>query len=166
MTSRASPNFASQSQQPATSAASVMYRRQFVSPLLKRPLSETAEEPESLEKRARLNVLEPLRETLQSRTPLLNLQVPNYSPTGRQPGAEGYWNVLWRNQTTKKNKTWDGDGVLSLEDGFLTLKDSDGKKCDPRRIDLESRVNRGRQGHWLQVMHYVWEPRKLRYINE
>ena len=28
----------------------------------------------------------------------------------------------------KKNKTWDGDGVLVLEDGFLTLRDIDGKK--------------------------------------
>jgi len=28
----------------------------------------------------------------------------------------------------KKNKTWDGDGVLVLEDGFLTLRDMDGKK--------------------------------------
>lgn len=103
-----------------------MYRRQFVSPLLKRPV-EASEKDESLLKRARLNISESLS-VPESRTPLLNLQVPNYSPTGREAQTEGYWNVLWRNQTTKKNKTWDGDGVLSLEDGFLTLRDSDGKK--------------------------------------
>jgi hypothetical protein len=28
----------------------------------------------------------------------------------------------------KKNKTWDGDGVLVLEDRFLALRDMDGKK--------------------------------------
>jgi DNA repair and recombination protein RAD54B len=109
-----------------------MYRRQFVSPLLKRPAEATGE-PEYLEKRTRLNVVEPLRPQEHSRTPLLNLQVPNYSPSGRPAKGEGYWNVLWRNQTTKKNKTWDGDGVLSLEEGFLTLKDSDGKKYSPAR---------------------------------
>lgn len=112
-----------------------MYRRQFVSPLLKRPLqSEDTHHDVSLEKKARLSAAQPLRpppvpgNELPPRTPLLNLQVPNYSPTGRAPQQEAYFNILWRNQTTKKNKTWDGDGVLSLEEGFLTLRDSDGKK--------------------------------------
>ena|SRR5271156_6125076 len=113
----------------------MMYRKQFVSPLLsKRPLNhdDDSSKQQSLEKKARLNSLqlsnasksniEPLR------TPLLNLQVPNYSPVPRTQHAEAYFNVLWRNQTTKKNKTWDGDGVLSLEEGYLMLRDSDGKK--------------------------------------
>jgi DNA repair and recombination protein RAD54B len=111
-----------------------MYRRQFVSPLLKRPLQpEDTHQDVSLEKKARLSVAQPLRPSpvLRNelpRTPLLNLQVPNYSPTGRAPQQEAYFNILWRNHTTKKNKTWDGDGVLSLEEGFLTIRDSDGKK--------------------------------------
>jgi|SRR5579862_9627486 len=105
-----------------------MYRRKFVSPLLKRPLptSDTREGDESLEKKARLDTDRPLQVT---RTPLLNLQVPNYyAPGERKSDEESYFTVLWRNQTTKKNKTWDGDGVLSQEEGFLTLRDSDGKK--------------------------------------
>src|SRR5277367_267059 len=107
-----------------------MYRRQFVSPLLKRPLqSEDSQKDVSLEKKARLSVAQPLRPPLAvneppPRTPLLNLQVPNYSPLGRAPQQEAYFDILWRNQTTKKNKTWDGDGVLALEEGFLTLRDS------------------------------------------
>lgn len=111
-----------------------MYRRQFVSPLLKRPLqSEDTQQDVSIEKKARLAVAQPflppvLLNEPPPRTPLLDLQVPNYSPFGRAPQQEAYFNILWRNQTTRKNKTWDGDGVLSLEEGFLTLQDSDGKK--------------------------------------
>jgi DNA repair and recombination protein RAD54B len=105
-----------------------MYRRQFVSPLLKRPLpSEDSQAGALPDKKPRLDVAQPLSNEA-ARTPLLNLQVPNYPPFGRPPQQEAYFNVLWRNQTTKKNKTWDGDGVLSLEGGFLTLRDIDGTK--------------------------------------
>lgn len=42
------------------------------------------------------------------------------------PGLDGnYYTVLWRKYTTKKNKTWDGDGVLAVVGGFATLTDSD-----------------------------------------
>ncbi|RKF58094.1 DNA repair and recombination protein RAD54B [Erysiphe neolycopersici] len=41
--------------------------------------------------------------------------------------SEGYYLVLWRNFTTKKNKTWDGDGVLSIFGGFARLQDISGK---------------------------------------
>jgi len=107
-----------------------MYRRQFISPLLKRPssASDTNNGEESLKKKARSNVALPSEP---ARTPLLNLQVPNYSPVERKSQGDAYFNVLWRNPTTKKNKTWDGDGVLALEDGLLTLRDSDGKKYHP-----------------------------------
>ncbi|KAF1833085.1 hypothetical protein BDW02DRAFT_397491 [Decorospora gaudefroyi] len=46
------------------------------------------------------------------------------------PGLDGnYYTVLWRKHTTKKNKTWDGDGVLAVVGGYATLTDSDtGKK--------------------------------------
>jgi len=112
-----------------------MYRRQFVSPLLsKRPLTQDDDstKEQSLEKKARLNGLQlsnASKSNVESlRTPLLNLQVPNYSPIPRTQHPGAYFNVLWRNQTTKKNKTWDGDGILSLEEGYLMLRDSDGKK--------------------------------------
>jgi DNA repair and recombination protein RAD54B len=42
------------------------------------------------------------------------------------PSLEGnYYTVLWRKYTTKKNKTWDGDGVLAVVGGYATLTDSD-----------------------------------------
>ncbi|KAK4985086.1 helicase [Elasticomyces elasticus] len=43
-------------------------------------------------------------------------------------GVEGYYTVLWRKFTTKKNKTWDGDGVLSISGGYATLQDISGKE--------------------------------------
>ncbi|KAH9872475.1 hypothetical protein IAQ61_005311 [Plenodomus lingam] len=42
------------------------------------------------------------------------------------PGLDGkYYTVLWRKYTAKKNKTWDGDGVLAVVGGHATLTDSD-----------------------------------------
>ncbi|EOA85383.1 helicase [Exserohilum turcicum] len=42
------------------------------------------------------------------------------------PGLEGnYYTVLWRKFTAKKNKTWDGDGVLAVVGGYATLTDSE-----------------------------------------
>ncbi|KAL6705651.1 helicase [Coniothyrium glycines] len=42
------------------------------------------------------------------------------------PGLDGsYYTVLWRKYTTKKNKTWDGDGMLAVAGGYATLTDSD-----------------------------------------
>lgn len=38
---------------------------------------------------------------------------------------ERYYTVLWRKYTTKKNKTWDGDGILSVVNGYAVLIDSD-----------------------------------------
>ncbi|KAG9232554.1 SNF2 family N-terminal domain-containing protein [Amylocarpus encephaloides] len=43
-------------------------------------------------------------------------------------GVEGYYMVLWRKFTTKKNKTWDGDGVLSLYGGYARLQDISGRE--------------------------------------
>ena len=127
----------------ADRSSRAMYRRPFISPLLKRPrqVNEDDNGDASLEKRARLGTaktfIPPIINRTNSnasdggtRTPLLNLQVPNYySPAaGPAPGPEAYFNALWRNQTMKKNKTWDGDGVLVLEDRVLTLRDIEGKK--------------------------------------
>jgi len=118
--------------------AITMYHRPFRPPLLKRAIPlDSDQEDASDGKRARLTgvVCEPASIGPPPRTPLLNLQVPNYSVSGRAPKQEEtFFNVLWRNQTTKKNKTWDGDGVLSLEGGFLTLKDTEGKKYSSAAI--------------------------------
>ncbi|KAL4917789.1 SNF2 family N-terminal domain-containing protein [Aspergillus aurantiobrunneus] len=43
------------------------------------------------------------------------------------PG-EKYYNVLWRKPTMKKNKTWDGDGIISTRDGYVYLQDISGRE--------------------------------------
>jgi DNA repair and recombination protein RAD54B len=59
------------------------------------------------------------------RQPLNTLNDPA-PPQFLPPGLEGnYYTVLWRKYTTKKNKTWDGDGVLAVVGGYATLTDSD-----------------------------------------
>ena len=112
-----------------------MYRRQFVSPLIKRRFSEETKkesQPEGKDEEAdeegdeeeKLASDEKRRKTETTfRTPLSNLQVPNYSTS-----QSSYFTILWRNQTKKKNKTWDGDGVLSIEGNCITLQDSTGKR--------------------------------------
>ncbi|KAL4956810.1 SNF2 family N-terminal domain-containing protein [Aspergillus filifer] len=41
---------------------------------------------------------------------------------------EKYFNVLWRKPTAKKNKTWDGDGIVSTRDGYVYLQDISGRE--------------------------------------
>jgi DNA repair and recombination protein RAD54B len=41
--------------------------------------------------------------------------------------VDARFSVLWRKTTNKKNKIWDGDGILIVSQGYATLKDSDGK---------------------------------------
>ncbi|KAF1811804.1 DNA repair and recombination protein RAD26 [Eremomyces bilateralis CBS 781.70] len=48
-------------------------------------------------------------------------------PTPQQE-AENYYQVLWRKFTTKKHKTWDGDGVLVVSRGYAYLYDESGKE--------------------------------------
>ncbi|KAL2871932.1 DEAD/DEAH box helicase [Aspergillus lucknowensis] len=48
--------------------------------------------------------------------------------SGEGPTGEKYFNVLWRKPSTKKNKTWDGDGIVSTRDGYLYLQDVSGKE--------------------------------------
>ncbi|KAK5116477.1 hypothetical protein LTR62_008026 [Meristemomyces frigidus] len=51
---------------------------------------------------------------------------PQHDPS---PGSSNaYFTVLWRKFTTKKNKTWDGDGVLSVVGGYANLQDISGKE--------------------------------------
>jgi DNA repair and recombination protein RAD54B len=62
-----------------------------------------------------------------NRKPLVAVANPA-SPPASSSGATGngnYYTVLWRKHTTKKNKTWDGDGVLAVLGGHASLTDSD-----------------------------------------
>ncbi|KAF8439543.1 SNF2 family N-terminal domain-containing protein [Terfezia claveryi] len=42
-------------------------------------------------------------------------------------GTDLYFNVLWRKYTTRKHKTFDGDGVLVIAGGYAILQDLSGK---------------------------------------
>ncbi|EPS25487.1 hypothetical protein PDE_00420 [Penicillium oxalicum 114-2] len=55
---------------------------------------------------------------------------------------ERFFNALWRKPTAKKNKTWDGDGILAVRSGFLYLRDVGGK--DMGRVAYESELEPGK----------------------
>ncbi|CAD6594070.1 MAG: helicase [Alectoria sarmentosa] len=57
------------------------------------------------------------------RKPLLAVKNPAVATKPLHRGFEGYYNVLWRRYTTKKHKTWDGDGVLQVTGGHAHLQD-------------------------------------------
>ncbi|KAF2749521.1 DNA repair and recombination protein RAD26 [Sporormia fimetaria CBS 119925] len=59
-----------------------------------------------------------------NRSPLLPVN-PTPQTTVPQNSKESYYTVLWRKYTQKKNKTWDGDGVLAIVNGQATLTDSE-----------------------------------------
>lgn len=68
---------------------------------------------------------------LLTRKPLTIVRNPP-SPEGLKDGFdaseayEHYYMVLWRRFTLKKNKTWDGDGILSVKGGYASLQDVSG----------------------------------------
>ncbi|CAG8960429.1 hypothetical protein HYFRA_00008148 [Hymenoscyphus fraxineus] len=61
------------------------------------------------------------------RKPLLVVKNVTESKKATEGGLEGYYMVLWRKFTTKKNKTWDGDGVLAVYGGYARLQDISGR---------------------------------------
>lgn len=84
------------------------------------------------------------------RKPLLAVQNPaadtEHGGSQVDEGVQGHYNVLWwatnndrnalhpanlksfrRKHTAKKHKTWDGDGVLSVNNGYAYLQDMSGK---------------------------------------
>ncbi|KAL4861016.1 hypothetical protein BDV12DRAFT_180836 [Aspergillus spectabilis] len=68
------------------------------------------------------------------RKPLLQVKNVGESTTvsgdgdGTDSSGGKYFNVLWRKPTTKKNKTWDGDGIVSSRDGYVYLQDISGRE--------------------------------------
>lgn len=95
----------------------------FRAPTFVRPDSQTGEPP--LKKRRISSDQHSSNDTAHNRKPLNT--VVNQAPPQAAPisGNGNYYTVLWRKYTTKKNKTWDGDGVLAVASGFATLTDSD-----------------------------------------
>ncbi|KAF2997839.1 helicase [Curvularia kusanoi] len=72
---------------------------------------------------------EPLvRDAPASRKPLAGIANPTPPETPPNDSNGSYYTVLWRKPTTKKNKTWDGDGVLAVVNGVAILTDSESGK--------------------------------------
>lgn len=123
-----------------------MFNKPFKSPLLARkpsanqprppPASAPAEPsvPPSKKRRVALDDDDdpprPSPAPVASRKPLLS--VVNTAPVPTKPSvdgdkAEAYFTVLWRKPTAKKHKTWDGDGILCLSNGYAQLLDASGR---------------------------------------
>jgi DNA repair and recombination protein RAD54B len=62
------------------------------------------------------------------RVPLKDVGNQTSNRPAEEKGHEAYYTVLWRKFTMKKNKTWDGDGVLSISSGYARLQDIDGRE--------------------------------------
>lgn len=70
----------------------------------------------------------PARTAPSNRNPLIDISNPTPPQTPPVDSNGSYYTVLWRKYTTKKNKTWDGDGVLAVVNGYGILTDSDSGK--------------------------------------
>lgn len=95
-----------------------MIRKPFRLPTFVRPDAKSGEPPH---KKRRTSSDAPSSSDRKPLIPVNNLGPPQ-SPPSDQTGH--YYTVLWRKYTTKKNKTWDGDGVLSVVGGYAVLADS------------------------------------------
>ncbi len=102
----------------------------FRSPLLKRRTSEG----ETVQHQSKKIKIEPT-----AAGPRLIFKNPSISSLPRKPllevdneatktdagASKGYYNVLWRNPTGKKHKTWEGDALCVVSNDFAELHDRD-----------------------------------------
>ncbi|KAH7066951.1 DNA repair and recombination protein RAD26 [Paraphoma chrysanthemicola] len=95
----------------------------FRPPAFVRPDSRTSEPP--LKKRRISSDQPPTSDAAPIRQPLVTVSNPAPPQATLNTGNGNYYTVLWRKYTTKKNKTWDGDGVLAVVGGYGALTDSD-----------------------------------------
>lgn len=119
--------------------------KKFVPPLLRKPTAAPDDEPPAKKSRVEYpTASQPagtrMLKITSTRKPLLlvrnaTLAEPSAgaasSASPSAPAAstatEGYYNVLWRKKTTKKHKTFDGDGILIVSAGYAILQDTSGK---------------------------------------
>lgn len=82
------------------------------------------------------------------------LNVKTATPPSSAGEPDRYFEVLWRKASGKKNKTWDGDGTVVIENSKLaTLQDMDGKQI------VKSRLKSGalEEGELLRLGFYEIE---------
>lgn len=117
--------------------------KKFVPPLLRKPTAAPDDEPPAKKprveypaapddaKKSRVEHPTTAARTLKiapTRKPLLLVRGSTASAEPEPASStEGYYNVLWRKKTTKKHKTFDGDGVLAVTAGYAVLQDTSGK---------------------------------------
>ncbi|ODQ67091.1 hypothetical protein NADFUDRAFT_49534 [Nadsonia fulvescens var. elongata DSM 6958] len=68
-----------------------------------------------------------------------------------------YYGVLWRKKTGKKNKTWDGDGIIAVEKNLAQLKSLEGKPLGKSVRFL----NRLCEGESLSIGSYETEVERI-----
>ncbi|GES59517.1 DNA-dependent ATPase [Aspergillus terreus] len=121
-----------------------MVFKPFKPPLLRKPLQPSSNASPSATHTDRDSHGPPTKKPrLDERKPLVQVENLSGSPeTNTNDSVQSrYFNVLWRKPTTKKNKTWDGDGTLTARDGYVYLQDVSGK--DMGRTMHGSRLESG-----------------------
>lgn len=73
-------------------------------------------------------------QSLQSRTTAPAMNSPPVSQTTK-------YYVQWRKKSNKKNKSWEGDGFLSIGNKIMTLKDDDGNLLSKKTIQPTDNVD-------------------------
>ncbi|KAG5436833.1 hypothetical protein PCANB_001671 [Pneumocystis canis] len=110
---------------------------------------------EAIEKRARIEknnsiynslINEPIylknKDNIDKKQSYVNIENESFTKETKELSTlseEKYYNVLWRKQTTKKNKTWQGDGILLSFKNMYFLKDLEGNnlaKCHHKSSTL------------------------------
>ncbi|KAJ5161989.1 DNA repair and recombination protein [Penicillium capsulatum] len=133
-----------------------MVFKPFKPPLIRKtqPTSDSTDDPEHQKKKPRLSNETPASDpdarpvpSLGSRKPLLQVSNGKESAVKGAAGPqffgdERFFNALWRKPTAKKNKTWDGDGILTARAGMVYLRDLDGK--DLGRAMFEAELESGK----------------------
>ncbi|KAF2271863.1 uncharacterized protein EI97DRAFT_427451 [Westerdykella ornata] len=98
-----------------------MFKKPFRPPSFVRPDAHSSAPPQKKRRTSSGAVPERVRDDTD---PALLLTNAAHASVPADQGGR-YYTVLWRKCTTKKNKTWDGDGVLAITNGYAVLLDSD-----------------------------------------
>lgn len=98
-----------------------------------RPPADPPSEPPSKKRRISHDNDDPPKPSpapVTTRKPLLQLVNParaDTTPKKHEDSAEVHYAVLWRKPTAKKHKTWDGDAILCVANGYAQLQDTSGR---------------------------------------
>ncbi|KAF9639167.1 putative dsdna-dependent atpase protein [Lasiodiplodia theobromae] len=98
-----------------------------------RPPADPPSEPPSKKRRISHNNDDPPKPSpapVTVRKPLLQVVNParaDITLKNHEDSGEVHYAVLWRKPTAKKHKTWDGDAILCVSNGYAQLQDTSGR---------------------------------------